>query len=148
MADSNCWQLISIGRLVRVFMTGYCAHIKLKELPIDSSTQEDQELMRTMAEIDVWFEASIENAKHEAYLRAYENAYLEAKRKGKLEVAKKVIEVKFVRYVLTEEVNSQLESLNEQQYDDFIVRIMNWQQPDIMEEWLDQVVDFNRGLVD
>jgi hypothetical protein len=41
---------------------------------------------------------------------------------------------------VTEEVSSQLESLTEQQLDEFTVGIFNWQQPAMMEEWLAQMV--------
>jgi hypothetical protein len=42
--------------------------------------------------------------------------------------------------VVTEEVSSQLESLTEQQLDEFTVGIFNWQQPATMEEWLTRIV--------
>jgi hypothetical protein len=80
--------------------------------------------MRTMAEIDAWYEAEINKAKYEGELQ------------GQLKYARKMISAKFEEYVLTAEVSSKLESLTEQQLDEFTVRIFNWQQPAMMEEWL------------
>jgi hypothetical protein len=104
----------------------YCVY--LKELPTDSLTNEEQELMRTMAEIDAWYEAEINKAKNEGELQ------------GQLKYARKMISAKFEGYVLTAEVSSKLESLTEQQLDEFTVRIFNWQQPATMEEWLTRIV--------
>jgi hypothetical protein len=41
---------------------------------------------------------------------------------------------------LMTQTTSQLEKLNCQQLDDFAVRMLNWQQPKEMEEWLLQFV--------
>jgi hypothetical protein len=51
-----------------------------------------------------------------------------------------MIAAKFEGYVVTEEVSRKLESLTEQQFDEFTVRIFSWQQPATMEEWLTRIV--------
>jgi antitoxin component of RelBE/YafQ-DinJ toxin-antitoxin module len=39
----------------------YCVY--LKGLPVESLTQEEQDFMRTMAEVDAWYEAEIDRSK-------------------------------------------------------------------------------------
>ncbi|MBW4509118.1 MAG: hypothetical protein KME64_21745 [Scytonematopsis contorta HA4267-MV1] len=80
--------------------------------------------MKTMAQIDAWYEAEINKAK------------LEGKLEGKIESASTIIRAKFGAQVLTPQIASQLEELNEQQLDDFIVGMFNWQQQQEMESWL------------
>jgi predicted transposase/invertase (TIGR01784 family) len=45
----------------------YCVY--LKDLPTDSLTTEDQDFMKTMAQIDAWYEAEINKAKLEGEAR-------------------------------------------------------------------------------
>ena len=45
---------------------------------------------------------------------------------------------------LTPQIVSQLKQLNEQQLDDFIVLMFNWQQPLEMEEWLSMIEQSKR----
>ncbi|MBF2064343.1 MAG: hypothetical protein IGS39_07965, partial [Calothrix sp. C42_A2020_038] len=59
----------------------YCVY--LRDIPSDNLTPEDEDFMRTMAEIDAWYEAEINNAK------------LEGKLEGKIELASTLIRVKF-----------------------------------------------------
>jgi hypothetical protein len=83
--------------------------------------------MRTMAEIDAWYDAEMDKAESKGKL------------KGKLESATRVIGVKFQGYVPSESVTSQLAALNEQQLDDLIVGMFSWQTVEQMEEWLHSV---------
>jgi hypothetical protein len=100
----------------------YCVY--LKDLPVDSLSAEEQEFMRTMAQIDAWYDAEMDKAEQRG------------KVEGKLESATRAIGVKFQEYVPTENVKSQLAALNEQQLDDFIVGMFRWQVVAQMEEWL------------
>lgn len=99
----------------------YCVY--LKDLPANSLSAEEQEFMKTMAEIDAWYDAEIDKAEQ----------------RGKLEFATRAIGVKFQGYVLTERVTSQIAALNEQQLDDLIVGMFSWQTLAQMEEWLNLV---------
>jgi hypothetical protein len=84
--------------------------------------------MRTMAQIDAWYDAEMDKAERKGEQRG--------KLEGKLESAIRTIGVKFPGYVPTENVTSQLAALNEQQLDDFIVGMFGWQVVAQMEEWL------------
>ncbi|WP_373542344.1 hypothetical protein [Chamaesiphon sp.] len=99
----------------------YCVY--LQDFPTTSLSAEEQEFMRTMAEIDAWYDAEIDKAEQ----------------RGKLEFATRAIGVKFQGYVPTEHVTSQLAALNEQQLDDLIVGMFSWQTVAQMEEWLNSV---------
>ena len=103
----------------------YCVY--LQDLPANSLSAEEQEFMRTMAEIDAWYDAEMDKAESKGKLE------------GKLESATRVIGVKFQGYVPTEKVTSQLAALNEQQLDDLIVGMFSWQTVAQMEEWLNSV---------
>ncbi len=96
----------------------YCVY--LRDIPTDSLTPEDEDFMKTMAQIDAWYEAEINKAKLE----------------GKIEAASTIIRAKFGDSFLTPQIVSQLEELNDRQLDDFIVGMFNWQQQEEMEEWL------------
>jgi len=100
----------------------YCVY--LRDIPADSLTPEDENFMKTMAQIDAWYEAEINKAK------------LEGKVEGKIESASTIIRAKFGAEILMPQIVSQLEELNDRQLDDFIVGMFNWQQPSEMEEWL------------
>ena len=103
----------------------YCVY--LKDLPTDSLSAEEQEFMRTMAQIDAWYDAEIDKAERKGKLE------------GKLESATSAMSVKFPEYVPTQNVTSQLAALNEQQLGDFIVGMFSWQAIAQMEEWLKSV---------
>lgn len=111
----------------------YCVY--LKDLPVDSLSLEEQEFMRTMAQIDAWYDAEMDKAERKGKLEGK----LEGKLQGKLESATRAIGVKFQGYMPTENVTSQLAALNEQQLDDFIVGLFSWQVAAQMEEWLNSV---------
>ena len=83
--------------------------------------------MKTMEEIDAWYEAEINKAR------------LEGKLKGKIESASTIIQAKFSASSLTPQIVSQLQQLNEQQLDEFTVLMFNWQQPLEMEKWLSMI---------
>ena len=104
----------------------YCVY--LRDIPTDSLTPEDEDFMKTMEQIDAWYEAQINKARLEGKL---EGEFL-----GKLKSASTIIRAKFGSEVLTPQIVSQLEQLNDQQLDDFTVLMFNWQQPLEMEEWL------------
>ena len=87
--------------------------------------------MKTMAEIDAWYDAEMDKAESKGKTKG--------KLEGKLESATRVIGVKFQGYVPTENVTSQLAALNEQQLDDLIVGMFSWQTVAQMEEWLNLV---------
>ncbi|MBE9217007.1 hypothetical protein IQ247_30880 [Plectonema cf. radiosum LEGE 06105] len=80
--------------------------------------------MKTMEQIDAWYEAQINKAK------------LEEEFLGKQKSASAIIRAKFGAEVLTPQIVRQLEQLNDQQLDDFIALIFNWQQPREMDSWL------------
>jgi hypothetical protein len=80
--------------------------------------------MRTMAEIDAWYEAEMDKAE------------LKGQLKGKIESASTIIRGKFGASFLTPQIFSQLQKLNANQLDDFMLLMLNWQQPVEMEEWL------------
>ncbi len=103
-------------------------HVKL--------TQEDEDFMKTMEQIDAWYEAEINKARLEGKLEGKIEGKLEGEFLGKLKSASTIIRAKFGAEVLTPQIASQLEQLNEQQLDNFILLIFNWQQPLEMEEWL------------
>ncbi|BAZ13536.1 hypothetical protein NIES4071_53750 [Calothrix sp. NIES-4071] len=96
----------------------YCVY--LRDIPTDNLTPEDQDFMRTMAEIDAWYEAEINKAEL----------------KGKIQLASTIIRAKFGDETLTPKIASQLQKLNAKQLDDFTVAMLNWQQQEEMEEWL------------
>ncbi len=104
----------------------YCVY--LQDIPTDSLTPEEQDFMKTMAQIDAWYEAEINKAKLEGEFIG--------KLKGKIESASAIVRAKFGASFLTPQIVSQLQELNEQQLDDLIVGMFNWQQPLEMEEWL------------
>lgn len=85
-----------------------------------------------MEEIDAWYEAQMNKARSEGIV---EGEFL-GKLKGKIESASTIIRAKFGAEFLKPQILSQLEQLNEQQLDDFIVLMFSWQQPREMEEWL------------
>ena len=91
--------------------------------------------MKTMAQVDAWYDAEIIKAELQGEQRG--------KLQGKLETAKKTIAVKFSEYVLTERMTNQLTLLNEQQLDEFIVGMFNWQTVAQMEEWLNDRTNVN-----
>ncbi len=101
----------------------YCVY--LKDLATDSLTPEESEFMKTMEEIDAWYAGEINNAE----------------RRGKLQSAKKMIGAKFQGYVITDQAISKIESLNDRQLDEFMVAILNWQQPAEMTGWLSRIVE-------
>ena len=103
----------------------YCVY--LRDIPTDSLTPEEKDFMKTMAQIDAWYEAEINQAK------------LEGKLEGKIESLSAIIRAKFGTSFLTPQIASQLQELNDQQLDDFIVEMFNWQQPLEMEEWLSRI---------
>ncbi len=107
----------------------YCVY--LKDIPTDSLTPEEEDFMKTMQEIDAWYEAEINKAR-------LEGEFL-GKLKGKIESASTIIRAKFSASSLTPQIVSQLKQLNEQQLDDFIVLMFNWQQPLEMQEWLSMI---------
>jgi hypothetical protein len=82
--------------------------------------------MKTMAQIDGWYEVQINKAK------------LEGKLEGKIESSSAIIRAKFGGSFLTPHIVCQLEELNDGQLDNFIVGMFDWQQPLEMEEWLYQ----------
>jgi hypothetical protein len=96
----------------------YCVY--LKDIPTDSLTPEDKDFMRTMEQIDAWYEAEMNKARLE----------------GKIEAASNIIKFKFGASSLTPQIASQLEELNSQQLDDLTLEMFNWQQLHEMEEWL------------
>jgi hypothetical protein len=104
----------------------YCVY--LKDIPADSLTPEEEDFMKTMEEIDAWYEAEINKAK-------LEGEFL-GKLKGKIESASTIIRAKFGIEFLTPQLVSQLEQLNDKQLDDFVVHMFDWQQPLEMQEWL------------
>ena len=84
--------------------------------------------MRTMEQIDAWYEAEMSKARLEGKT--------EGKIEGKIEAASNMIRFKFGASALTSQLASQLEELNNQELDEFMVRMFNWQQLGDMEEWL------------
>ncbi|MBW4509121.1 MAG: hypothetical protein KME64_21760 [Scytonematopsis contorta HA4267-MV1] len=110
----------------------YCVY--LRNIPTYSLTPEEEDFMKTMAQIDAWYEAEINKAKLEGKIEGK----IEGKLEGKIESASTIIRAKFGAQVLTPQIASQLEELNEQQLDDFIVGMFNWQQKE-MESWLQGV---------
>ncbi|GJD21294.1 hypothetical protein RIVM261_062500 [Rivularia sp. IAM M-261] len=80
--------------------------------------------MRTMAEIDAWYEAEMNKAESKGKLE------------GKIELASTIIRVKFGSGTLSPQIVSQLQKLNAKQLDDFTVAMLNWQQQEEMSEWL------------
>ncbi|MCY7369088.1 MAG: hypothetical protein LH474_13160 [Chamaesiphon sp.] len=107
----------------------YCVY--LRNIPTDSLTLEEQDFMKTMAQIDAWYEAEITQAKLEGKL--------EGELRGKIKSASTMIRAKFGVEKLTPQVVSQLERLNDGQLDNFMVRMFNWQQPTDMEKWLSEL---------
>ena len=98
----------------------YCVY--LRNIPTDNLTLEEKDFMKTMEQIDAWYEAEINKAKLE----------------GKIELASNIIRAKFGAEILTPQVVSQLQKLNAKQFDDFTVKMLNWQQKEEMEEWLER----------
>ncbi|MGF1674689.1 MAG: hypothetical protein ACFCUV_13540 [Rivularia sp. (in: cyanobacteria)] len=104
----------------------YCVY--LRDIPADNLTTEEKDFMRTMTEIDAWYEAQMNKAESKGKL--------EGKLEGMIELASTIIRVKFGADVLTPQIVSQLQKLNAKQLDDFTAAMLNWQQPLEMEEWL------------
>jgi hypothetical protein len=103
----------------------YCVY--LRDIPADSLTPEDRDFMKTMEQIDAWYEAEINKAR------------LEGQLKGKIESVHTIIKAKFGVSALTPQITSQLEQLDSQQLDEFILKIFNLQQEEI-EKCLDEIV--------
>lgn len=99
----------------------YCFY--LRGLASNNLTLEEEDFMKTMEEIDAWYQAEMNKAEL----------------KGKIDSATTAIRVKFAANVLTPQVVSQLQKLNAEQLDDFIAGMFNWQQPQQMEEWLKSI---------
>ncbi len=106
----------------------YCVY--LKDLPVDSLSTEEQEFMKTMAEIDTWYDAEINKAELKGKL--------EGKLEGKLGSAKRAIAVKFQGYILTGNMTIELALLNEEQLDNLIIGLFRWEVVAQMEEWLSE----------
>jgi hypothetical protein len=104
----------------------YCVY--LRDISIDNLTPEEKDFMRTMAEIDAWYEAEMDKAELKGKL--------EGKLEGKIESASTIIRGKFGVSFLTPQIVSQLQKLSANQLDDFMLGMLNWQQPVEMEEWL------------
>ncbi|BAZ16707.1 hypothetical protein NIES4071_85850 [Calothrix sp. NIES-4071] len=100
----------------------YCVY--LRNISTDNLTSEERDFMRTMEEIDAWYEAQMNKAR------------LEGELEGKIELASTMIRVKFGAEILTPQIVSQLQKLNAKQLDGFMLRMLNWQQPLEIEEWL------------
>ncbi len=111
----------------------YCVY--LKDIPTDSLTPEEEDFMKTMEQIDAWYEAEINKARLEGKLEGK----LEGEFLGKLKSASTIIKAKFGTSFLTPQIVSQLEQLNDKQLDDFIVLMFNWQQLEEMKEWLSRI---------
>ena len=107
----------------------YCVY--LKDIPTDSLTTEEQDFMKTMAEVDAWYETEISNAE------------LRGKLLGKLKSASTIVRAKFGAEGLTPQVAIELERLSEQQLDEFMVGMFNWQQPSEMAGWLAEMTSVN-----
>ncbi|BAZ10554.1 hypothetical protein NIES4071_23770 [Calothrix sp. NIES-4071] len=100
----------------------YCVY--LQNIPTNNLAPEEEDFMKTMEEIDAWYEAEMNKAKSEGKLE------------GKIESANTIIRVKFGNEVLTPQIVSQLQKLNANQLDDLMVKMLSWQQLQQMEEWL------------
>jgi hypothetical protein len=107
----------------------YCVY--LRDLPTDSLTTEEQDFMKTMAQIDALYEAEIHNAE------------LRGKLEGKIDSASTLIRAKFGVEALTPQLVSQLERLTERQLDELMVGMFNWQNIVDMERWLSEVTSVN-----
>jgi hypothetical protein len=83
--------------------------------------------MKTMAQIDAWYEAELTKAKLQ----------------GEVKLAKKMISTKFQGYTVTEAMIHQLELLNDRQIDEFMVGMFSWQFPTDLEEWLCAITSVN-----
>jgi predicted transposase/invertase (TIGR01784 family) len=59
----------------------YCVY--LQDIPTDSLTSEEQDFMKTMAQVDAWYETEMNKAQLEGELRGK----LEGKLEGKKEIA-------------------------------------------------------------
>ena len=119
----------------------YCVY--LRDLPKDSLTTEEQEFMKTMAQIDALYEAEINNAELRGKLEGKLEGEILGKLKGKLDSASTIVRAKFGSEVLTPQLVSRLEQLNERQLDEFMVSMFNWQEAIEMERWLAQAIGIN-----
>jgi hypothetical protein len=63
----------------------YCVY--LKDIPTDSLTPEEQDFMKTMAQVDAWYETEMNKAQLEGELRGKLKGKLEGKLEGKKEIA-------------------------------------------------------------
>ena len=111
----------------------YCVY--LKELPRESLSEEEREFMKTMAQVDAWYDAEIAKAELQGEQRG--------KLQGKIESASKIVRAKFGVESLTPQIVSQLEGLTDRQLDEFMVGMFNWQQPTDMAGWLSDVKSDN-----
>ncbi|MEM6404835.1 MAG: hypothetical protein AAF757_32200, partial [Cyanobacteria bacterium P01_D01_bin.116] len=102
-------------------------------------TPEEEDFMKTMQEIDAWYEAEINKARLEGKVEGKVEGEFLGKLKGKIESASNIIRAKFSASSLTPRIVNQLQQLNEQQLDEFTVLMFNWQQPLEMEEWLSMI---------
>jgi hypothetical protein len=85
----------------------YCFY--LQDIPTSNLTPEEEDFMRTMAEIDAWYEAEMNKAEL----------------KGMIELVSTIIRVKFGAEFLTPQIVSQLQKLNAKQLDDFTAAMLN-----------------------
>jgi hypothetical protein len=91
--------------------------------------------MKTMAQIDAWYEAEINNAELKGKL--------EGKLEGKVDSASTIVRAKFGVEVLTPQLVSRLQQLNDRQLDEFMVGMFSWQESIDMERWLAQTLGVN-----
>ncbi len=132
--------------------TKYCVY--LQELPTENLEEEDRDYMKTMAQIDAWYEAELNKAKlqgkqeSEFIMELFDKVRSEIRGelkgeiigelKGKIESANKTVQARFGVDALTPQLISQIERLNKKQLDEFIVGMLGWQQLSEMEEWLSE----------
>jgi hypothetical protein len=102
--------------------------LEIDILPVTEITPEEQELMKTLEEID-------------AFLENYPGELLAAeqlgKQQGKVELAKTMIRAKFGAKVLQEAAIDQLQQLNATELDTFTTLIFQWQSSTEMLTWLE-----------
>lgn len=107
----------------------YCVYLQQTQLEL---TEEELSFMTYIKEV---------KGVEEAYQQWVKDRQAEGEVKGKLESAKKIVCGKFKLNTLTPEINTLLTELNEQQLDELISNIFEWENLNEMIVWLESLLN-------
>jgi hypothetical protein len=92
----------------------YCVY--LRDIPTDSLTPEEQDFMKTMAQVDAWYETEINKAKLEGKIEGKLEGKLEGELEGKKEIAINLLRKNIALEVVAEVTGFTIEQLQQLQF--------------------------------